>query len=186
MTLVVPVGECAPEPCSFPIVVIGDEYDDPAGLLLPGMEVMLPCENCGTVVNEYMSWLDHTIEEMEKGSKLLQEYKNVPLFHWSPAKNRNQIVRYGLRPNCRPTTHADLKWRAPYICFADDPAWAWALSGGMTYSPYGEWDLWQTWFNELVEPQMLMSTEGNGIHEYRTAHRVYKRSVKYLGSRNKE
>lgn len=185
MSITFPDG-CFPGDCQFPIIEIGDEYEDPSGLLTPGMEVMGPCDNCGLSVNEYMSWLDKELQDHAKGIDLLQSHKNVPLFHWSPSKNRKQIVRFGLLPGRRPTTHSELKWRAPYICFADDPGWAWMLSGGMASSPYGEWDLWQTWYNELVEPEALMSDEGNGVHEYRTRHRVFKRSVKYLGSRNKE
>lgn len=180
-------GGCAPDDCQFPLIEIGDdpmpEPDDP---LQPGMEVMAPCENCGMTANEYMAFLDKSIKELEDGFKSKLEHENIPLFHWSPSKNRNGITKLGLVPGRKPTTHADVQgWRAPYTCFATDPAWAWALSGNMGYAPDGEWDLWQTWWNELTEPEILPAFDGDGIHEVRTSHRVFKRSVKYLGSRTK-
>lgn len=182
-SFIVPSG-CAPEPCEFDRIEIGDEYDDPSGLLKPGMEVMLPCTNCGMAVNEYMAWMDSSLLELEAAIKNNQSHKNIALFHWSPSRHRKQIARFGLLPGRRPTTHST-DWRAPYICFGTDPAWSWALSGNMRWAPTGDWDLWQTWWDELKEPYILGSNEGDGIHEVRTEHRVYKRSLRYLGTRTK-
>lgn len=187
-------GGCAPDECQFPLVLLGDDINsnDPEEPLQPGMEVMLPCENCGMTANDYMAYMDGELESHVKGIKSLQSFKNVPLFHWSPAKHRKQIRRYGLRPGRKPVTHSsELKWRAPYICFADDPAWAWMLSGKMPGAPDGEWDLWQTWFDLLDDLEILMSypddnqSDGNGVHEYRTPRRVPKRYLRFIGSRSK-
>lgn len=187
-------SECSPEPCVFPRVEIGDEYEDPAGLLKTGMEVLLPCENCGASPNEYMEWLDSELVDMEAGYKKLLGHKDIPLFHWSPTKNRLQIRKYGLVPNRKPTVHSiEMEgWRAPYICFGTDPAWAWALSGNMSWAPLGDWDLWETHFLDLTEPEILSSPgdepwdSDDGIHEVRTGHRVFKRSLRYVGTRTKE
>lgn len=180
-------SECAPEPCSFPTVEIGDEYQDPAGLLLTGMEVMLPCENCGAKPMEYLTWMDEAILELERALKANSEHKNIMLYHWSPARNRNGITRRGLIPHRRPVTHSKElgDWRAPYICFATDPIWGYALSADMPHTPDGEWDLWATWWEHLDSPEILASEEGDGIHEVRNYGRVYKRHLKFLGSRFK-
>lgn len=72
------------------------------------------------------------------------------------------------------------------MCFADTPSWAWGLSGGLPWAPAGEWDLWQTWKNDLTDPRVIRSSDRpSGIHEVRTSHRVWKRDIWYVGSRVK-
>lgn len=109
------------------------------------------------------------------------------LFHWSPIERRAQILRYGLRPLQRPTTSiGNDGWRQPVICFADTPSWAWGLSAGMRWTSVGFWDLWQTSLLDLVDAQIIESTDRpSGIHEVRTPHRVYKRNLWHVGTREK-
>lgn len=113
--------------------------------------------------------------------------KDIPLYPWSPRIRRGQINRYGLRPMMAPTISTnDEGWRQPVICFADTPSWAWALSGKISYTPLGEWDLWQTWRNSLTNPRSIRSFDRpSGIHEVRTTERVWKRDIWYVGSRVK-
>jgi len=74
----------------------------------------------------------------------------------------------------------------PAICFADSPSWAWALSGGMRWTPPGEWDFWQTWLDRLADLEVLPDdVRPSGIYEVRTANRVMKRDLWYVGSRAK-
>lgn len=111
--------------------------------------------------------------------------KLIPLYHWSPVARRKQIIRYGLRPGMRPCIQTP-GWKAPYICFADTPSWAWALSGDLRWAPSGEWDLWMVWSNRLISPRIYKSKERpSGIQEVRTDHRVFKRDLWYVGSRMK-
>lgn len=61
-------------------------------------------------------------------------------YHWTPSWNRDLVSNEGLRPHCPSTDGA---WRPPYICLADAPSLAWALSGGTTRgAEHAEWDLW--------------------------------------------
>lgn len=107
----------------------------------------------------------------------------MPLFHWAPTERRKQIIRHGLRPSMRGTTAADQSWRAPHVCFAESPSWAWALSG--YFSPHiKRWDLWQTYYGDLVEPKVIKTYDKQHIvHEIRTSHRVYKRALWLAGER---
>jgi len=109
------------------------------------------------------------------------------VFHWSPTPRRGQIVRYGLRPKMRHTIHSD-GWRAPYICFADSPSWAWALSGDMGWAPAGDWDLWQVWLSDLGPDITVIPDDSrqSGMYEIRTPARVYKRHLWRVGTRTKE
>lgn len=109
----------------------------------------------------------------------------LPLFHWAPAERRKQIIRRGLRPSSRPTTN--LEWRAPYVCFADSPSWAWGLSGAMNWAPAGEWDLWQTSLDVLPVPVTVVPNPDrwSGAHEVRTPDRVPKSLLWLAGHRTK-
>jgi hypothetical protein len=108
------------------------------------------------------------------------------VFHWSPVVRRRQIIRYGLRPRMRATITA-LEWRAPYVCFADSPSWAWALSAGMPWAPAGEWDLWQTWLSDLGPDIEVIPdpSRQSGMYEIRTGARVFKRHLWHVGTRIK-
>lgn len=184
---VVPVGEDLAEvvagelhQCLFAEV----EVDEDDGPLRAGMRVLIPCP-CGETPLDHLETTVRDFAETE--AALLQVEPFRPLYHWAPASRRKQITRYGLRPRMRVTTSTgDGGWRAPYVCFADTPSWAWALSGDMPHSPSGEWDLWQTNLARLTDPFVLASEDRpSGIYEVRTEHRLYKRHLWLVGSRVK-
>ena len=111
--------------------------------------------------------------------------RDLPLFHWSPIERRPQILRHGLRPAQRSTTNSD-DWRAPHVCFADTPSWAWCLSAGCVGAPGSEWDLWQTWFYELDGRKVIRdATRPSGIYEVRTTVRVPKSALWHVGTRTR-
>lgn len=124
-------------------------------------------------------------EEADDYATTIQHLPDVPLFHWAPTARRSGINRHGLRPLMRATVSTG--WRAPYVCFADTPRWAWALSGGMRWTPTGDWDLWQTWLSDLGELPTIVPTDErqSGIYEVRTPHRVFKRHLWHVGTRTK-
>jgi len=172
--------------CMFPEILV--EYG----------ECLAPCAECGETPLDTFELAIAQAEAAEDA--LAQATPERHLFHWSPATNRKQIVRYGLRPGRRPVTHstatdrllADFSepteqgWRAPYTCFADSPSWAWALSGDQRSAPPGWWDCWQTELDRLESPIILPSTDrATGIHEVRTEHRLFKRGLWLVGSRHK-
>lgn len=105
--------------------------------------------------------------------------RDLLLFHWAPTTRRKQIVRYGLRPNMRPTQSG---WRAPYVCFGTSPSWAWALSGALR-PDIESWDLWQTWRSWLPENNRALREHDRRIKEVRAYERVYKRAIWYVGTR---
>lgn len=104
-----------------------------------------------------------------------------PVFHWSPVERRGQILRYGLRPGMRPTVTTP-GWRAPYVCFAETPSWAWALSGGQGAEPGTEWDLWQCQINGL-EVEEKPTYDEHRWHELRVYERVFKRRIWHVATR---
>lgn len=168
--------------CVFPEVLVEDDSDGP---LKAGMKVLAPC-SCGETPMDHVEWLDAHVAEMQ--AALLERKDTMPLFHWAPSARRKQILRYGLRPGMRPTTSSvpTVSYGAPCVCLADSASWAWALSGEMDYTPSGEWDLWQTQLDRLVDPIVLPSPHRmTGIYEVRTEHRVYKRDLWWVGSRVK-
>lgn len=167
--------------CVFNEVLIEDT-DDPDDLLQPGMRVLVPCE-CGETPLDHLGVLE--MQRDDALAALDQAEPGRALYHWAPTCRRKQIIRHGLRPHMRPTTVSE-GWKAPVICFADQPAWAWALSGGMSYTPAGEWDLWQTSMDLLTDPVILPGVDrASGIYEVRTEHRVYKRDLWLVASRTK-
>lgn len=168
--------------CMFPEVEIGDDQL-PESVLREGMKVLLPCISCGQTPKMHMDWQDSTAEELEKALNCALQTSHRVLYHWAPADRRAQIIRYGLRPSMRPTTNVSLDWRAPWVCLATDPNWSWALSGGQRGARRGEWDLWLTYADRLTEPYVVPRPEGNGIHEVRTKHRIYKRHLVFVGTR---
>lgn len=166
--------------CEFPEVII--EESDQFSVLKAGMKVLAPC-SCGETPLDNMQLIEAHANEMQ--AALLAHEPNRPLYHWAPVARRKQIIRYGLRPGCRPTTTGGFD-KVPYVCFADSPAWAWALSGGMRWTPDGDWDLWQTWLEALTEPIVLASPDRpSGIYEVRTEHRVFKRDLWRVGVRTR-
>jgi len=160
--------------------ILKDNTDD--GPLRAGMQVLLPCPRCGTTPLDNAAWQAHTIAEQNAGMIRLLNNRAMPLFHWSPTARRGQIIRYGLRPSMRTTTHSGA-WRAPFVCLADTPRWAWRLSGAQRSAPRVAWDLWQTWPDALTDPQVLSADHSNGVHEVRTEHRIYKRNLWLVGTR---
>lgn len=107
------------------------------------------------------------------------------LFHWAPTLKRKQIIRYGLRTHMRPTVSTP-GWRPPYVCLAESPSWAWALSG-MHRPDIGSWDLWQTWLYRLGEQWDAIPVMDNKLayqfHEVRAYERIYKRDLWLVGTR---
>lgn len=167
----------------YPQVVIG--RDDESGLLVAGMRVLTPCA-CGDTPLDGMSMLDGELEEAYAGFNRLALHHQMSLYHWSPTAHRKQIIRRGLVPGRRTVTHPLPGFRAPALCFGDTPSWAWALSGGQDSSPSGSWDLWQAWLADLVDPYVMPRDDDNGVHEYRTPARVYKRNLWLVGTRMKD
>lgn len=168
-----------PHSCEYPEILIEESDED--GPLRAGMKVLAPC-SCGETPFDGMDTIERLRQETQDA--LLAHRPSTQIYHWTPSSRRKQINRYGLRPGMRPTTSSEVCY--PVVCFADSPAWAWALSGGMRWTPTGEWDLWQTWLEALTEPIVLASADRpSGIYEIRTEHRVYKRDLWLVGSRNK-
>lgn len=174
--------------CEYPEVKVGRDIATvaPPDTLHDKDVVLAPCRGCGQPPHDELDWLAHTLETTEAAFSKLAQARGLSLYHWSPTSKRRQIIRHGLLPHRRPTTHATPSWRAPYVCFGDTAAWAWALSGGQSSAPSGEWDLWETRITDLVEPKILPAPDvSNGIHEIRTEHRVYKRHLWLVGQRVK-
>lgn len=165
--------------CAFPEVVIEDANDD-GDPLRPGMRILIPC-SCGDTPLDAMELLHTHLAETQAAILALEPFRF--LFHWAPTARRKQIIRYGLRPGMRSTTSSE-RMGAPCICLADSPSWAWALSGGMSWTPSGSWDLWQTSLDRLTDPVVLATNERpSGMYEVRTEHRIFKRDLWLVGSR---
>lgn len=110
----------------------------------------------------------------------IRSFPDRVLFHWSPRSRRKQILRYGLRPNM---WSRDRLWKPPYVCFAEDPMWAWALSGSF-YPSSGTWDLWQTWLHCLEEIEFLESSvDHRDFHEVRAHARLHKSQLIWVAER---
>jgi len=169
--------------CVHPEVLIETGDFGPDDVLQSGMAVLIPCPVCGETPHDSMGIEQARNQELQEA--LLAHEPDRALFHWSPRARRGQIERYGLRPNMRSTT-SSTRLGGPFVCFADSPLWAWALSGNMRWTPKGEWDLWETTLSRLTDPIVLASPErASGIYEVRVEHRVYKRNLRYIGSRSK-
>lgn len=178
-------GDCSPA-CTYPEVMIGKDNASP--LLPVGTRVLAPCAGCGSTPWDALHTADQDLANNQHAFARYLSAQLLPLYHWAPASRRGQIMRYGLRPRMRPTTAlGDLQpgWRASYVCFADTPRWAWALSGGQRHAPAGEWDLWSTLMSRLTDPWVEPAHWANGIHEIRTEHRVFKRDLWLTATRHK-
>jgi hypothetical protein len=174
--------------------------DDP----LYGLKVMAPCTLCGMTA---LDGLEDVVEAAQDAQAREQEQREAlanlvlkderALFHWSPTRHRKSIIRHGLRPGRKPTTSTvsqddtiNADWTSPVVCFADTPWWAWDLSGAMSWTESGEWDLWQTWSTHLVDPIVMPDYPGehqrpSGIYEVRTTTPVRKRHLWLVGTRTK-
>lgn len=191
--LVVPVGlDRAPEvngahQCTYPEIRVGaDMAAASTGTVPEGARILAPCPDCGATPLDALEWAEHTLDATEAAFSALALSRGLSLYHWSPTSKRRQIIRHGLIPHRRATTHATPGWRAPYVCFGDTAAWAWALSGGQRSAPSGEWDLWETRITDLDDPKILPAPGvSNGIHEVRTEHRVRKRFLWLVGQKIK-
>jgi hypothetical protein len=167
--------------CKFPEVTI--EKADEDENLKEGMKVLTPCLVCGETPLDNLEFMNNRAEELQ--AALLAVEPNRPLYHWAPRARTRQILRYGLRPAMRPSTSTE-GYKVPYVCLADSPSWAWALSGEMKWTPIGEWDLWMCWLQDIKEPIVHATPDRpSGLYEVRTEHRIYKRDLWYVGSRLK-
>jgi hypothetical protein len=166
--------------CTFPQVeILEDDEDD---VLKKGMNVLIPCSTCGETPLDHLNFMEERSKELNDA--LISVEPHRPLYHWAPKSRQKQIIRYGLRPGMRRTTSEG--YRAPCVCFADSPSWAWALSGQMRRASERSWDLWQTFMDRLTSPLVLGTSERpSGLYEVRTEHRIYKRDLWYVGSREK-
>lgn len=101
------------------------------------------------------------------------------LYHWSPRKARESILKYGLCPGKRSLLLDE--WRAPYVCFARFPTVAYALSVTHARIP-GPWDLWCCWSD--VAPYKTVNGTGKWYTtEYRIARRIKKKDVFHIGTK---
>ncbi len=113
-----------------------------------------------------------------------------PLYHWSPRDRLASIRRLGLVPGRRniagPTYHdpddPDAgEFLQPAVCFALDPATAWAYSHG-TWKSTGSFDLWQAWLEPTDEVHIL-PLWGDRIVEVRVHNRLKKSRLHWIGER---
>lgn len=103
-----------------------------------------------------------------------------PLYHWSPTSNRRAIQRAGLTTG-RPDRDGT---RYGLTCFADSPSWAWQHAL-ISWPDVHEWDLWMTWRSNLPDVRRAaVSTQG--VSEWRTWQRVWKRNLWYVASRTRD
>lgn len=170
--------------CQFPEIEIEEADEDEN--LKAGMKVLTPCPKCGETPFDHLKFMGTRQQELQDALLSYEPYR--PLYHWAPANRRKQIIRYGLRPSMRSTTSSmDGYHKVPYICFADSPSWAWALSGDMLNALKDKWDLWMTWLDRIKEPIVHATPDRpSGLYEVRTEFRVYKRNLWYVGSRVKQ
>lgn len=103
-------------------------------------------------------------------------------FHWSPRDRRSRINRVGLLPG---VWDHDRLWKPPYVCLAESPRIAWALSGEMSGRRHiQEWDLWEVWTHEQSGYEELYFDDTGNIKEIRVYERIFKRNVWFIGERN--
>jgi hypothetical protein len=167
--------------CKFPEVILEDVDEDEN--LKEGMHVLIPCPECGQTPLDNLEFMQKRQKELEDSLLAVEPYR--PMYHWAPESRRKGIIRYGLRPSMPSTTSTE-GYRAPYVCYADSPSWAWALSGQMKWAPEGNWDLWMTYLDKIEEPVVHATpNRPSGLYEVRSIHRLYKRDLWYVGSRMK-
>ncbi len=107
----------------------------------------------------------------------------IPLFHWSPTERAARIRHDGFLPG---RWSVDRSWRPPFVCFADSPSLAWALSGAI-HPEFPIWDLWMVWSNVPSGMEEIRDTYPDTgrsyVKEYRVYERIWKRDIWYVGSR---
>lgn len=169
--------------CRFDEVLI--ERADESNVLKAGMLVLVPCA-CGETPLDNLNLMDSHLKESQRAVRQLEPHR--ALYHWAPSSRFKQIKRYGMRPHMQPVTTSE-GFRASYTCWADDPAWAWRLSGGQPrFDKGGEWELFMTWLDRInPEDATILSCDWrpSGIYEVRVSARIYKRDVLYVASREK-
>lgn len=88
-----------------------------------------------------------------------------PLYHWSPATNRESILRDGLKVYSAPVVHSSGSF--PYLCFGPSPRGAWSLSGKMEWvQEVEQWDLWEIQVSPYDEVRVL-PFQGQSAEEIR-------------------
>lgn len=110
--------------------------------------------------------------------------ETILLFHWSPISRRASILKQGLVPH---SLSGNGEWRAPFVCLAETPSMAYALSIAV-HPEIRAWDLWQCWDNavdgyEVIELAGEPGDDGEVPKEYRFYERVWKRDLWWVGTR---
>jgi hypothetical protein len=85
----------------------------------------------------------------------------------------------------RPTVSSP-GWRPPYVCLAENPQWAWQLSGAL-HPEVAAWDLWQVWLSPDHRIRRVRNWEPRDdrrYHEWRVYDRIFKRGVWLVGHRD--
>jgi hypothetical protein len=107
----------------------------------------------------------------------------IILYHWSPSSRRASINRRGFVPGSLSLCGL---WRPPFTCFSDTPELAWILSGRI-HPEVPDWDLWCVDKQDLEHVEIILDTyydtHRHYIKEYRVYHRIYKRYIWWVGSR---
>lgn len=80
------------------------------------------------------------------------------------------------------TSTISVGWKPPYVCLAETPSWAWALSGAF-HPEIDEWDLWQTSLAQIGKRKILPSYDNHRFHEVRAFERIYKRDLWLVATR---
>lgn len=106
---------------------------------------------------------------------------SIPFYHWSRTERRPQVLHDGFKPG---SWSRDRVWKPPYICFADNPALAWSLSGALDASGLS-WDLWMTWSDAVTGYEVLFfdGLANQVPKEYRVYERIHKRKIWLVGTR---
>lgn len=129
-----------------------------------------------------------------------------PLYHWSPAENRQRISRRGLKPTCPTSSPVGVPLMGPApeprmgrplrgqarevddeasvlaVCLGTSPSHAWSLSGALWAERGDVWDLWQVVLDEgdAVHP---LPFYGHRLDEFRVANRIPKSRIWLVGQR---
>lgn len=104
------------------------------------------------------------------------------LYHWSRKRNRESILRDGLRV-LEPCSDG-VEWRAPWICLGSTPSSAWALlpSYGNEDGDPETFDLWQVQVREGDDVQ-IRGDFSPLIREVRVLHGLPPDRVWWAGER---
>lgn len=110
-------------------------------------------------------------------NRRVQAGSSFPIYHWSPKARCSDIVLDGLRPS----KSRDGAWTAPYICFSDSPASAWALSASMQ-DEHDQWGLFMAWSGDVgpIEQREDMPTRPS---EFRVRNAIPADKLWFVGYR---